>query len=267
MSDKALILSAVRAHPGIGVAELAGRLGMQKPNARRDALQLRDKGLLTARECEAGYSFFPAGGAPPVQENAVDHHRPQAAVLDLEPVRQAGGQVIHTLRDARSKRPRAAPREGDFDDGLLGDADDPGDWPSPPTAPAPVIPRPPSKTVTVAPPRPPEPSLGELAMMAVQVGLGGLLAWNNLAQNQAEAQVRTPRRSSTPVEPMTDHFVERRRAQEAEERAAPVRPRSIKELLTRSKTRTIPDSGARPSASGWSWLRARFATPSKPVFK
>jgi len=44
---------------------------MFKPNARRDALQLRDKGLVTAEEGEAGFNFFPAGGASPVQKNAV----------------------------------------------------------------------------------------------------------------------------------------------------------------------------------------------------
>ena len=45
----------------------------------------------------------------------------------------------------------------------------------------------------------------------------------------------------------------------------------VHEFLTRSKTRVAPmsEAEARPpaKASGWSWLRARFAAPKRPVWK
>ena len=77
MDNKQAILATIQNRPGIGVAELAGALGMHKPNARRDALQLVAKGLATAQEDELGYRFFPAGAAP-VHENAVASTGPAA---------------------------------------------------------------------------------------------------------------------------------------------------------------------------------------------
>jgi len=53
---------------------------------------------------------------------------------------------------------------------------------------------------------------------------------------------------------------------------APAQPSSghVAKLITRSKTRSIPNGEARPPASTWSWgawFRARFATPSKGVLR
>ena len=141
---------------------------MQKPNARRDALQLVAKGLLTAQEGEGGYRFHPANilGCEPSSPPQRAHDPSRASrlssgnvvpyipeqIVDLSPVRQSNGMVVHQLRDGRSKRARAVPREwlggldGQmFDDGAeIPQDDDPGDWWSPPTASAPVAPREPS---------------------------------------------------------------------------------------------------------------------------
>jgi hypothetical protein len=42
---------------------IAAALNMHKPNARRDALKLVEKGLVEARENGQGYAFFSVGGA------------------------------------------------------------------------------------------------------------------------------------------------------------------------------------------------------------
>jgi hypothetical protein len=46
---------------------------------------------------------------------------------------------------------------------------------------------------------------------------------------------------------------------------------TVKRLFAKARSRTapIPDGGARPpaKASGWPWLRARFAAPRKPVWR
>ena len=79
---KAGIIEAVQQCPGIGVADLAVRLGADKGNVRRFTLELERDGKLVARKDADGYRFFPVGFAMPDRKNAVDHYQPQ--VIDAE---------------------------------------------------------------------------------------------------------------------------------------------------------------------------------------
>jgi hypothetical protein len=115
LSNQAEVFEVIQNNPGIGAAGLAAALNMHKPNARRDALKLVDRGLIEARETDQGYAFFPVSGSVNVQthfqKNAVDNYRPPA-VLDLTPVQRSNGPVIQTdISDSRL-HPRPAAGTG-----------------------------------------------------------------------------------------------------------------------------------------------------------
>jgi hypothetical protein len=81
-----------------------------------------------------------------------------------------------------------------FDDGTATDDhdDDPADWNPPPSAPAPITPKTPSRAVTVAAQREPEPSWGDYIGAACRVALGAIEARQSLARKNAEASEREP---------------------------------------------------------------------------
>ena len=104
MGNKASILAVIQDHPGIGVAELANALGMLKTNARRDALQLVQKGLLTVRKSELGYSFFPANWNARPLDNSRTHDPPLVFMdhADLNTYSEGGrtSRVRHNMTGA-----------------------------------------------------------------------------------------------------------------------------------------------------------------------
>ena len=106
-------------------------------------------------------------------------------------------------------------------------------------------------------------------------GLHAVKVWGAM-QDRAPEQAREEweARQSAPVSvgfvEEEDRFkrTQRKRSEEAE-RSAPARPSSIERLLAKSRTRTIPEAEARPSASGSerSWWQRHFGTPKKPVWR
>jgi hypothetical protein len=116
--------------------------------------------------------------------------------------------------------------------------------------------------------RPREPTQAELWKALGWSAIGVFDTMMTNARERARAQYDAETKQPGAVEPVIDHYRQQRAEAEAREaKETEARCNHVTELLTRSRTSTSPEAKTQPQASGLSWLRARFATPVKPVFK